>query len=480
MAAEREYHMKFLTLSVSFLMSSIWIGPAAAQETTQSSIQAVEPFSGRVLASGLEFPWEITWGPDNYLWVTERAGKRVTRIDPKTGEKSTAVTINEVLVGPQHEGLLGMALHPKLLQGSGNDFVYVAYTYDAEPGEVTIRRTKIVRFTYNRAAKTLSEPSEMIAGIPAGTDHNAGRMAFGPDGMLYYTNGDQGGNQFANFCRPSRAQVLPTAEEIRSKNWSSYTGKILRLTPEGGIPSDNPTIKGVQSHIYSYGHRNPQGIVFGPDGKLYSAEHGPNTDDEINLIEAGKNYGWPHVAGYRDDQAYVYQNWSAAPNCESLTWNNLTSPEVVPKQKETEWNSPDFREPIFTMFTVPNSQNFEDPACKGMFFPCRPSIAPSSIDFYPSDGGIPRWGNSLLVTTLKHGALYRFKLTADGGSINDVSQMFVTVNRYRDLALGPDKKTIYIATDNGGYARDGAGGVTDKMANPGVILEFKYTGQDGH
>jgi len=152
----------------------------------------------------------------------------------------------------------------------------------------------------------------------------------------------------------------------------------------------------------------------------------------------------------------------------------------VPKQKETEWNSPDFREPIFTMFTVPNSHNLEDPACKGGFFICRPSIAPSSVEFYPSDGPITGWGNSLLVTTLKHGALYRFKLTADGGSVIDVWQMFNTVNRYRDLALSPDKRTIYIATDNGGYARDVEGRPTNKMANPGAILEFRYTGLDGH
>jgi PQQ-dependent dehydrogenase (s-GDH family) len=371
-----------------------------------------------------------------------------------------------------------MALHPKLLQGSGNDFVYVAYTYDAAPGEATIRRAKIVRFTYDRTTHTLGEPREILAGIPAGTDHNGGRMAFGPDGMLYYTNGDQGGNQFANFCKPSRAQVLPTADEISAKNWSSYTGKILRLAPDGGIPPDNPAIEGVRSHIYSYGHRNPQGIVFGPDGKLYSSEHGPNTDDEINLIEAGKNYGWPHVAGYRDDQAYVYQNWSAAPNCESLTWNSLTSPDVVPKQKETEWNSPDFREPLITLYTVPNSYSFEDAACKGRFFICRPSIAPTGMEYYPADGGIPRWGNSLLTTALKNGAVFRFKLTADRRSIKDVDQMFVTVNRYRDLALGPDKKTIYIVTDNSGYTRDAEGGATDKLANPGAILEFRYMGSE--
>ena len=87
---------------------------------------------------------------------------------------------------------------------------------------------------------------------------------------------------------------------------------MLRLNLDGSIPSDNPMIGGVRSHIYSYGHRNPQGLVFAPDGKLYESEHGPNTDDEVNLIRAGGNYGWPHVAGYRDDQSYAYANWSAS------------------------------------------------------------------------------------------------------------------------------------------------------------------------
>jgi len=255
---------RWLALSVTLLFSSIWTGPASAQGTPEGNIRAVLPFSGHVLTTGLEFPWEITWGPDDFLWVSERA--RITRVDPKTGEKSTAVTIAEVEVGPQ-QGVLGMALHPKLLQGSGNDFVFVAYTYDAEASEATIRRAKIVRFTYDRTAHTLGEPKEIIAGIPAGSDHNGGRIAFGPDGMLYYTNGDQGGNHSENFCKPIRAQVLPTAEEIKARNWSSYTGKILRLTPDGEIPPDNPTINGVQSHVHTCGHRNPQGIVFGPDGK---------------------------------------------------------------------------------------------------------------------------------------------------------------------------------------------------------------------
>jgi glucose/arabinose dehydrogenase len=121
-------------------------------------------------------PWEITWGPDNYLWVTERAGKRVIRIEPNTGAKKVAVTIDEVLVGPQHQGLLGMALHPELLRGKGHDYVYLVYTYSANSTQQETEqdqvRAKIVRFTYDTKTETLGQPTELIAGIRAGNDHN--------------------------------------------------------------------------------------------------------------------------------------------------------------------------------------------------------------------------------------------------------------------------------------------------------------------
>jgi PQQ-dependent dehydrogenase (s-GDH family) len=453
------------------------VQPAVPQ--AGSPVVPLADFTGKVLVTGLEFPWEVTWGPDDMLWVTERAGKRVTRIDPTSGEKHVAITIDEVHVGPQHEGLLGMALHPDLLKGGDNNYVYVAYTYDADPAEgdeAIDRRAKVVRLTFDESAQTLGEPKELISGIPAGDDHNAGRLKIGPDGMLYYSLGEQGANQFGNWCKAIEAQKLPTQAEVDGSDWSSYKGKVLRMDLEGGIPADNPEINGVRSHIFTYGHRNPQGLVFGPDGKLYQAEQGPDSDDEINLLTAGGNYGWPHVAGYRDDQAYVYANWSAAPDCADLTWSGTEFPESVPLQKETEWTE-DFVEPLRTMHTVPNGYSMADPNCGDLAFICKPTIAPSSIDYYPKDGPIPGWGGSLLVTALKNGALYRFKLSGDGLGVRDVDQVFATVNRYRDLALNPDGKTIYIATDSGGFARDAASGATDQLANAGSILVFTYTGE---
>lgn len=442
---------------------------------------AVEHISGEVLVRGLQAPWELTWGPDDMLWVTERAGRTVARINPETGERKVAITIDEVLVDPQHQGLLGMALHPELLSGRGNDFVYVAYTYDGTPNdgeEQDDPRAKVVRLSYDRNTETLSEPMTLLSGIPAGNDHNGGRLAIGPDGMLYYTLGEQGANQFDNYCDPIQAQRLPSQQEIAQADWSAYRGKVLRMDLLGGIPADNPTIEGVQSHIFSYGHRNPQAIVFGPDGILYQAEHGANADDEVNIIEAGGNYGWPHIAGYRDNQAYAYVNWSEAADCHELTWTNLTDPEAipegVPRHEESDWDEP-FVEPIQTLYTVQNGYDFEDQTCGGLFFICRPSIAPSSVDYYPDAGPIPGWAASLLVPSLKHGALYRLELSGDGRGIRIADALFATVNRYRDLAIGPDLQTFYIATDMSGYTRAADGGATDQLENPGSILVFRYS-----
>ncbi len=179
------------------------------------------------------------------------------------------------------------------------------------------------------------DPVDLVSGIPAGEDHNAGRIKFGPDGMLYYSNGEQGHNQFASVCKPIESQLLPTSAEVKDKDWSAYRGKVLRIAADGSIPKDNPKIDGVRSHVFTVGHRNPQGLVFGSNGDLYSSEQGPSSDDEINLLAAGKNYGWPHVNGYQDNQSHIYINWSVAPKCDPETAGGMKpkldlSPNYVP------------------------------------------------------------------------------------------------------------------------------------------------------
>ncbi|MFM2124167.1 MAG: Quinoprotein glucose dehydrogenase, partial [Acidobacteriota bacterium] len=296
-----------------------------------------EQFSSRVVTRGLANPMEMSMGPDGFLWVTERAG-RVVRVNPADGAKAVAVTVPEVYTGETQAGLLGLALHPELLKGTGNDFVYVVFSYDNAAGTKLDRRLAVRRYTFDVQAKTLGSPVDVLTGLPQGLDHVSGRVVIGPDTKLYVSVGDQGNNFAANRCNVNHAQDLPTAAEVRAKDWKSYQGKILRLNLDGSIPADNPVLNGVRSHVYTYGHRNVQGMVFGPDGKMYASEHGQGSDDEVNLIEAGKNYGWPYVAGYRDDQSYVYAMWpkSAPEPCSSwlsLNGNDMTLvPKSVPVQ----------------------------------------------------------------------------------------------------------------------------------------------------
>ena len=249
-----------------------------------------------------------------------------------------------------------MALHPQLLQGASNDYVYVAFTYDNAAGPQLDRKLSVRRYTYDAAEQQLRDPKDLLTGLPAGSDHVSGRLVFGPDQKLYLSLGDQGSNFSRNRCTLNRAQELPDTQDIAARDWTKYQGKILRIDLDGSIPADNPVISGVRSHILSYGHRNVQGMVFGTDGKLYASEHGQGTDDEVNMIVAGKNYGWPNVAGRKDDKAYVYAVWSESEPEPCNAWLSLPQndinviPKSVPTHKESEFRHPDFVEPLQTFF----------------------------------------------------------------------------------------------------------------------------------
>jgi PQQ-dependent dehydrogenase (s-GDH family) len=455
-----------------------------AQDGPETVVRGTKQFRQSEVVTGLAGPFELTWGSDNMLWVTERTGKRITRVHPGTGERKVAVTIDEVLAPGGQDGLMGLALD------LGNNFVYTAYTYTDEslpPHETRAPAspyrflyTKIVRFTYDRAKETLGNPVTLVAGMPAGNDHLAGRLKVGPDRKLYYTIGDLGNNQLGNYCTPIEAQRLPTQAETQAKNYAAYVGKALRLNPDGSTPNDNPEIAGVRSHVFTYGHRNPQGIDFGPDGTLYESEHGPKTDDEINILKAGANYGWPHVAGLKDNKAYDYARWAESTTpCAQIKFSDLAIAPTVPHEPESAFTRP-FTEPIATMFTVPTGYNFSDPVCRGNDYICWPTVGVSSIEYYgsPRNSGIPGWEKALLVTALKRGSLYVVALSADGQSVRGpFSRYFQSDNRYRDTAVSPDGKTIYIATDPGGLAEAMAGGTTRTMTNKGSILAFTYVGE---
>jgi PQQ-dependent dehydrogenase (s-GDH family) len=420
----------------------------------------------RVLTSGLSNPWELLWGPDNFLWVTEKTGKKIDRINPDNGAINTVLTVPEVSASGAQDGLLGMAID--------GDALFVIYTY----GPTVDLHGKIVRYRYNKAAATLTDPVEILNNLPAGPDHDAGRLVIGPDHKLYYSLGDLGNNQFDRACLPIRAQDIPTQAQVAAKDWSAYPGKVLRINPDGTVPADNPVIKGVRSHVFTYGHRNPLGLVFGPGNRIFVAEHGPKSDDEVNVLRPGGNYGWPFVAGFRDGQAYQYVNWSAAPNCAQLEYDDYDVPPGVPKGPgELQWNSPDYVEPIKTSYTVPNGHNFQDPACGDEYDLCWPSIAPGSIDYLPAQGAPnPQLANSLLMPALKTGQLITLRLTGDGAwAQGDFQQLWPTRNRYRDLAVSPDRTKLYIATDSEGSSGPQSLQKTGKLDNPGSILEFSLT-----
>ena len=470
--------------------------PALAQDTPDAAVSGTKQFEMTVLADGFEAPWEISWGPDGWLWLTERTGGRITRVNPADGTKQVAIDIEEVSAPGGQDGLLGLALDPGLLQGTGNDHVYAAYSYVdknrekhpwvADPFSPYANLfVKIVRLTYNEADGTLGEPLELVAGLPGQNDHNSGRLKIGPtDGKLYYTIGDGGKGQLGNWCIPIEAQRLPTADEIAVPDYSAYEGKSLRLNLDGSIPDDNPEIEGVRSHVFTYGHRNMQGIDFAPDGTLYASEQGPKTDDEVNILVGGDNYGWPHVVGFRDDMAYQMARWDLATTpCDQLRFSDITIDPSVPVTDESEWPG-EQRDPIATLFTVPSDYTFTDNACNGIDFICWPTVATSAMQaYFPEAGeGIPGWENSLLITTLKRGSIYRVPLSEDGQTVSGpIERYFQSENRLRDMALSPDMRTMYVATDASGLVGTMDGGAGTTLQNPGAILVYTYTGEgDGN
>lgn len=213
----------------------------------------------KVVADNLNIPWEIGFLPGGDMLVTERSGTL-----KRLGKNVKTYRVEEV--SPIGEGgLLGLAIHPNFLE---NSWIYLYFSTKTENG----LQNQVVR--YRLTEDRLMEKKVIIDDIPGAKNHDGGRMAFGPDDYLYVTTGDAGVADFA-------------------QDTSSLAGKILRVTDEGFIPSDNP----FGNAVYSYGHRNPQGIAWDSKGRLWATEHGDSGFDELNLIEKGKNYGWPIIQG---------------------------------------------------------------------------------------------------------------------------------------------------------------------------------------
>jgi aldose sugar dehydrogenase len=329
------------------------------------------------LKTNLFIPWDLSWGPDNFIWFSERNGK-VARLNPETGETfeilssiSDLWTDNPKPTENMSTGLFGMVIHPDF---STNPYVFLYYTHHP-----TTPKVKIVRYTYNAALDKLVDPFVLIDNIPGTTTfHNSGRMVITKDRKLIFSTGDR-------------------SEAAAPQNNNSLNGKILRMNLDGTVPNDNPI---PNNYLYSKGIRHAQGLVFSADGNtLYTSEHGPTTDDEINIIETNRNYGWPTVAGFCDlpDEQIFCNN------------NNVKEPLKV-------WT---------------------------------PTIAPCGMDIYNSDV-IPEWKNSLLLTTLKERDLRVLQLSTNGLAILNENIFYdydKGMGRLRDVCVSPDGD-VYVCTSN--------------------------------
>ncbi|MFJ3666569.1 PQQ-dependent sugar dehydrogenase [Streptomyces sp. NPDC090106] len=257
--------------------SSGGTGGAATSPGAQSTART-PPAKGtvkvvRTVATGLDTPWGLAPLPEGDLLVSSRDEATITRIDGETGKKTV---LGEVPgVSPAGEGgLMGLALSPDY---ASDHMVYAYFTSASD--------NRVVRMLYQQdrpAGDQLGAPDTVFKGIPKGYIHNGGRIAFGPDGMLYAGTGESGNTGL-------------------SQDKDSLGGKILRLTPEGEPAPGNPF---PDSPVYSYGHRNVQGLAWDSEQRLFASEFGQDTWDELNAIKPGADYGWPDAEGKGDNAAF--------------------------------------------------------------------------------------------------------------------------------------------------------------------------------
>jgi PQQ-dependent dehydrogenase (s-GDH family) len=463
----------FLLSIASFAQTNIDAGPK--NEVFRQTI--LIPSSGN-----LSDPWEITYGPDDSLWITEAKGYRVKKVSPVNGGSRTVLDISfnstflpvadrpfnaqfDLASNNPQGGLMGMAIHPDFMKAvNPKRFIFVAYVYDylstAGGNAGVFYSNRIVRFTYNTSTNKFDSPVQVCDTLPGSSDHNSGRMIIAPVGdsmYLFYAQGDMGAGQFGNAYRTNKAQ-----------NTLSYEGKILRFRinpdndagaynkwiPSGTGTDANPFNGASQSAVWAKGIRNNQGFAYA-NGKLYGSSHGPFTDDEINWLQAGKNYGHPLVIGDSNDGNY--DDAMAGGSASSL-------PLIVSEQTNALNMGAAYSNPIISFYPWPGGPLSNPPAGTVQYIYQQfnggnqsnanwPSEAPSGMDVY-TQSLIPDWKNSLIVGCLKGGRLMRMNLNATGtataptGTVSDTNTLFRSVNRFRDLAISPDGRSIFTVIDS--------------------------------
>ncbi|WP_137284395.1 PQQ-dependent sugar dehydrogenase [Halorussus salinisoli] len=319
----------------------------AGDEPTTTTDQP--PFRTETVTMELEVPWGAAFAPNGDLYLTERPG-RVQRVTHENGRKEEVADLTDIVAARGEGGLLGLAIHP-----DDPDLAYTYQTYEGESGLAN----RVVR---HRISEGFARETVVIDGIAASSVHDGGRVAFGPEGALYVTTGD-------------------ASEGSRARNRDSLAGKVLRLTPDGDPHPDNP----FGNAVFTYGHRNPQGLAW-RDGTLFSTEHGPSTDDELNVLRAGNDYGWPEAMG------------------------------------PTEGD--EFTDPI-AAYT--------------------PTIAPGSAAFY--HGPVDDWGGDLFFGTLAGTHLHRVRIN-DRNEVTDQQRLLDgRYGRLRTVFTGPNDH-LYVTTSN--------------------------------